>query len=312
MNMKSVPVIYLIFNRPEATRRSHQILREIRPEKLLVVADGPRAHVADDRERCLLTRQIATDIDWPCELQTCFSDVNLGLKQRVASGLSWAFEQVEEAIVVEDDCLPDPSFFRFAAEMLEKYRQDERIMCISANNFQQGRRRAPYSYYFSLFPHCWGWATWRRSWRHFDLGMSRWPELRDGGWLRDMIQDKAGLSYWHQTFEGCHRGMVNSWATAWTFSCWAQNGLTLLPEVNLVRNIGFGKDGTNTTSSDNHLSAITSSSLQFPLRPPPYVLRDTQADHATQLLVYNPAPPPPLAQRILRKLRRTFSSSPSR
>ena len=290
--MNPVPVIYLVFNRPEATRQSFAIIRAARPPRLLVVADGPRPHVPDDAEKCRLVREIATAVDWPCRVDTDFSAANLGLKRRVSSGLDWAFGLVEEAIVVEDDCLLDPSFFPFAAELLEKYRHDERVTCISANNFQRGQRRGAASYYFSHYPHCWGWASWRRAWRHFDGDMAQWPRLRDTGWLRDVLGDGEAARHWRGVFDLCAEGKINSWATPWTFSCWARGGLTALPAVNLVRNIGFGEDGTNTLSSRHVASGLQAGALPFPLRHPEGVARDAAADAFTQREQYAPTPPP--------------------
>jgi len=304
--MSTVPVIYLIFNRPEVTRRSFEVLRALRPARLLIVADGPRPQIPEDAEKCRLTREIATAIDWPCQLQTDFSPANLGLKPRIVSGLNWAFTQVEEAVVIEDDCLPDPTFFRFAAEMLEKFRDDTRVMCVSANNFQEGRRRTEDGYYFSRYPHCWGWATWRRAWRHFDPELKQWPRLREGGWLRDMLQDDAAVPYWQGIFDRCAAGEINSWAFPWTYSCWIQSGLTILPNQNLVRNIGFGQDGTNTTSADHPASKLPVSPLSFPLRHPAWVIRDAQADAFTQYRQYAP-PAAPRWRRILRRLRAALS-----
>lgn len=303
--MPPLSVIYLIFNRPAVTRESFRALREARPERLFVVADGPRPGVPDDVEKCRQAREIATAVDWPCEVRTDFAETNLGVKRRVAGGLTWAFAQTEEAVVIEDDCVSDPSFFRFAAEMLERYRDDARVMCVSGDNFQEGPPRTEDSYYFSRYPHCWGWATWRRAWNHFDPDLKRWPELRDGGWLHDILQDEAALPYWEGIFDGCAAGSINSWAFPWTYSCWVQSGLTILPRVNLVRNIGFGADGTNTTSTDHSASRLGAGALPFPLCHPAWVIRDTRADAFTQRRHFA-APPPSLPRRALRRLRSFF------
>ncbi len=307
-DIPAVPVIYLVFNRPEVTRQSFAILRTLRPARLFVVADGPRPHIAGEAEKCRLTREIATAVDWPCQLRTDFSETNLGLKQRIASGITRAFEEVERAIVLEDDCLPDPTFFRFAAEMLEKYREDERIFCVSGDNFQGGRRRTEADYYFSLYPHCWGWATWRRAWRHFDPALAEWPRLRGQGWLRKLLGNRAAAAYWQSIFDGCADGRINSWAFPWTYSCWVNQGLTILPEVNLVRNIGFGQEGTNTTSADHSASALRAGALSFPLRHPSRVVRHRRADAFTQRHHFG-APGPSLLDRIRRRWRRAFPSA---
>lgn len=153
------PVAFLIFNRPDTTRRVFAEIAKARPPKLLVVADGPRADHPDDVEKCAAVRAIIDGIDWDCKVLTNYSDINLGCKRRVSSGLDWVFDTVEEAIILEDDCLPHPAFFRFCEEMLNKYRDDKRIAMISGDNFQFGRKRTEYSYYFSRYPHIWGWAS---------------------------------------------------------------------------------------------------------------------------------------------------------
>ncbi len=177
------PVAFLIFNRPELTRKVFATIAQAKPSKLLVVADGPRADVPDDREKCSEARAIIGRIDWDCEVLTNYSSANMGCRARISTGLEWVFTNVEEAIILEDDCIPHPTFFRFCKELLTRYRDDQRVMMISGDNFQMGRNRTPYSYYFSRFFHCWGWATWRRAWRHYDIDMELWPSLRDGSWL---------------------------------------------------------------------------------------------------------------------------------
>jgi hypothetical protein len=277
----STPVAFLIFNRPDTTARVFEAIRQAEPPKLLVVADGPRADHPEDVERCAAARAIIERVDWDCEVLKNFAETNMGCKQRVSSGLDWVFETVEEAIVLEDDCLPHPSFFRFCEELLERYRDDERIMAISGDNFQFGRQRTEYSYYFSRYPHCWGWATWRRAWRHYDGKMELWPLIRDGNWLEDILEDRQSIAYWANIFDKTCNGGIDSWAYAWTFSCWIQSGLTILPNVNLVSNIGFGPDATH-TAGRGRSSILAVDSVSFPLLHPPFVIRDACSDRFTQ------------------------------
>ena len=187
----SPPVAFLIFNRPELTRKVFASIAQARPSKLLVVADGPREDVSDDEENCSEARATIDRIDWDCEVLTNYSSVNMGCRARISTGLEWVFKNVEEAIILEDDCIPHPTFFRFCKELLARYRDDQRVMMISGNNFQMGRKWTPCSYYFSRFFHCWGWATWRRAWKHYDIDMGLWPALEDGSWLLHVLGDKA-------------------------------------------------------------------------------------------------------------------------
>jgi len=275
------PIVFIIFNRPDTTKRVFAEIAKARPPKLLVIADGPRADHPDDAEKCAAVRAIIDGVDWDCEVLTNYSDVNLGCKRRVSSGLDWVFDTVDEAIILEDDCLPHPTFFRFCEELLEKYRDDERIAMISGNNFQFGRKRTEYSYYFSRYPHIWGWASWRRAWDNYDVDMKIWHEIRDVGWLEDLLGAKKSVWYWKYIFKNVYKGKIDSWAYQWTFSCWIQSALTVLPNVNLVSNIGFGSEAVHTTEN-NKFSNMKTEPITFPISHPPYILRDSVADNITE------------------------------
>jgi hypothetical protein len=281
MYMKT-PVAFLIFNRPDTTVKVFEAIRQAKPPKLLVVADGPRSDRPDEAEKCKDTREIIKQVDWDCEVLTNYSDVNLGCKKRVASGLDWVFENVEEAIILEDDCLPHPSFFLFCEELLDKYRDDNRVMTISGDNFQFGKVRNNDSYYFSRYPHCWGWASWRRAWQHFDIEMKDWSKIRGEGWLQDIFCDSSCVKFWMKTFQSTYEGKINTWDYIWTYYCWLQNGLTILPNVNLVSNIGFGNEGTHTKSKKNIFANIPAEEIKFPLQHPSFMIRNEKADYLTQ------------------------------
>lgn len=295
------PVAFLIFNRPETTRRVFEAIRYARPPRLLVVADGPRPNVPGDAERCSAARAVIDSVDWECQVVTNYAEANMGCKRRVSSGLTWVFDTVEEAIILEDDCLPHPTFFRFCEELLERYRSDERVMAISGDNFGV-RPRTDASYYFSLFNFIWGWASWRRAWQLYDLEMSLWPTVRDGGWLLDVLQHSDAARYWAERFQLCHDGRLDTWDYPWTFACWINGGLTAVSTVNLVSNIGFGSDGTHTMSMDESLANIPAEGLTFPLRHPQLILRDTRADAFVQETRYNPG----WRRRVERKLHHLF------
>jgi hypothetical protein len=284
----NTPVSLLIFKRPNTTEKVFRAIREARPPKLLVVADGPRADRPDEARKCAMTREIIERVDWDCEVLTNYSDVNLGCKRRVSSGLDWVFGEVEEAIVLEDDCVPHPTFFRYCEELLNRYRDDERIVSISGDNFQFGRRRTEYSYYFSRYEHVWGWATWARAWEKNDVNMKLWPEVREGGWLKDILQDNRAVQDWSAIFENTYQNRIDSWDYAWVFSCWIQNGLSILPNINLVSNIGFGSEGTHTLE-ESPLGNLAARPMNFPLLHPPFVVRDARADSFTQHKVLTPA-----------------------
>lgn len=258
------------------------VLERVKPSVLYVIADGPREDVSSDIDGCAQVKTLINNIDWECKIYTNYAERNLGCRQRVASGLNWVFSQVESAIILEDDCVPEPSFFRFCTELLNRYSTDERVMVISGDNFQFRRQRTEDSYYFSRYPHCWGWATWKRAWQHYDADMSHWPTIRDNQWLQDILGDRLAAKYWQHKFQQTYEGKVNAWGFIWTLSCWMQNGLCILPNVNLVSNIGFGSTGTHHTHRYSPFAEMATEPILFPLKHPYIIVRDAQADAFTQ------------------------------
>ena len=280
------PVAFFIFRRPDTTEKVFAEIARARPPKLFVVADGPRKERTGEADACAATRAIIDRVDWDCEVLTNYSEVNMGGPRRFPSGLDWVFSQVEEAIILEDDCLPHPTFFRFCEELLERYRDDERIAAISGNNFQFGRKRTAYSYYFSRYPHVWGWATWRRAWKTYDANMKAWPEIRDGGWLREYSRNLRTIKFRLKKFNDLYEGKNINWDGKWTFACWLQGQLAVLPNVNLVSNIGFGKDATHTMDANSVRSAMKTEPMEFPLIHPHFILRDSVADDFSERIVF--------------------------
>jgi hypothetical protein len=273
----TTPVGFIIFNRPDTTARVFAEIAKARPTKLLIIGDGPRPHKAGEAERVAVTRKIIAQVDWPCEVLTNFSDVNLGCKKRVSSGIDWIFKEVEEAIVLEDDCLPDPTFFRFCQEMLEHYRHDSRIGMISGDNFQLKRPPDAESYYFSKYTHIWGWATWRNRWKDYDVDMRLWPQVRDQGRLQDLVLEKTEVSYWRSIFERVYKGKIDTWDYQWSFANWCMGRINILPSVNLISNIGFGLEATRTVIP-SPLADLPTQAMRFPLFHPEIQIRSRGAD----------------------------------
>ncbi len=280
------PVVLLAFARPRETERVLDAVRAARPERLLVVADAPRAEVEGEAERCDRVRELIGAIDWDCDVQTDFAREHMGLRARVVSGLTWVFGEVEEAIVLEDDCLPHPTFFRFCEELLARYRDDERVWSISGNNFQWGGDRPADSYYFSRYAHIWGWAGWRRAWQRHDPDSARWPALRDSGWLAQRLEDPYAVRYWSHQFQRSHEGF-DTWDFAWMLSAWEAGALNVVPRVNLVSNIGFGPDGTHTSGDHRGVFGnLPVEDIGFPLRHPRRVRPDSAADAFTEDVMF--------------------------
>lgn len=275
----SVPVVLIVFRRPDTTRRVLDAIRRARPRQLFVIADGPHEKHPTDAEQCQATRDVVAEVDWDCDVRRNYADENMGCQQRVATGLDWVFDQVDRAIILEDDCVPDPSFFSFCAKMLDRYESETHVMTVSGNNFQP-ERRTKYSYYFSRYMHCWGWATWQRAWRQFDISTDEWSTVRDEDWLSEIFESSSAASYWRDTLDRVFKGEVDSWAYVWQYNIWMRGGLNVLPEVNLVRNIGFDDGALHTKQGTS--PAAHASSIEQPIRHPPVIVRHRTADQYTQ------------------------------
>ena len=273
------PVLFTVFNRPSHTRRVLEGIRAARPRVLFVSADGPRAGRQDDVRRCREVRETVRNVDWDCDVRTRFHEQNLGLKRAMTTALDWFFSEVGEGIVLEDDCLPSPDFFRFCSELLERYRHDERVMQISGSNFLLGRHTGEASYYFSRINDVWGWATWGRAWRYFDVAMKGFGRFEAEGRIHDYLPD-PDISAWVMSYfeEACRtREGAGIWSSAWAFAVFTQNGLTAVPAVNLVENIGLVRDGTNAGATFKPYIGFRSGTLGE-IQHPEFVIPDGAAD----------------------------------
>jgi len=259
------PVVIIIYKRPDETQQLMDRLASVKPKKLYVIADAPKQ--IEDRVLCDRAWQIATHPDWDCAVMSHRSESNLGCRQRVSSGLNWVFEQETSAIILEDDLLPNPSFFRFTEELLNYYAADSDVWHISGNNHQQGQHRSEASYTFSKHTHCWGWATWRRAWKHYEADMASWPAFRDTGGMQSVCPDPLEREYFTKWLDWVHSGQRDSWAYVWTYSMWKGGGLGINPEENLVINIGFGETATH-TRKPGQTGPLETRELQWPLIHP--------------------------------------------
>lgn len=281
----TTPVAFFIFNRPDLTLRVFERIRDAKPQKLFIIADGAR--FPEEENKCKEARNIVQKIDWDCEVLTAFSDVNLGCKLRLSSGLDWVFSKVGEAIILEDDCLPDPTFFKFCSELLEYYRNDERVMMISGDNFCLGNQRTHYSYYFSRYINIWGWATWKRAWQCYDVEMKLWNEIKDENWLQDIFLDHRTVEYWSDNFQKTYDGEIDTWDYQWVLACWINSGYSIVPNYNLVSNIGFGNDSSHTKYTKSKSNAMSRKSMPFPINHPPFMIQDTISDRFLQKEFFN-------------------------
>jgi hypothetical protein len=273
------PVLFLIFNRPSTTKVVFEAIRKARPSKLYIAADGPRKNKPGEVEKCNEARAIASNVDWECEVKTLFREQNLGCGKGVSNGITWFFQHEPEGIILEDDCLPNESFFPYCAELLERYRHDSRIMEVSGNNIRPEKYcKGEYSYSFSDHNGIWGWASWRRAWNLYDYEMKQYRNVRKNQCLKDNFNSIFEKHYFQWVFERTYLFPHITWDYQWEFVKRINSGLTIVPKKNMVINIGFGADATSTTNLDTPSSNLKAELLEFPLRHPPYVISDKEAD----------------------------------
>lgn len=284
------PVLLTVFNRPHETRQVLERLKIVRPEKIYVAADGPREGRSEDQSLCEDVRKlIAEEIDWSANVMTDYAQRNLGLRQRIASAITWTLENEDSVIVLEDDCVPDTSFFRYCTELLEKYEREPRVGVVTGDNFQPEGFNCGASYYFSRYPHCWGWATWRRAWGLNDQAMSDWPRVRSTDWLSSIFPEPLEALYWQQLFDDTYSGKIDTWDYQWTYACWRHNMLTVTPRTNLVRNVGIGEAATNTRDAEPEKHHRKCLAMEFPLLHPFWLERNKEADDYAQQTVFGRA-----------------------
>ena len=274
----NTPVAFLIFNRPDTTAQVFAAIRQARPPKLLVVADGPRTGRPGEADLCAATRAIVDGVDWPCEVLKNFADQNMGCKQRIASGLDWVFREVEEAIILEDDCLPHPDFFPFCEKMLQRYRDDERVMMIGGTNYLLDRLDIEESYCFSRYFAIWGWATWRRAWAKYDLAMDEWPRYKAAGTLKSFYPQRFMQRFVSNMFDGARTGRLATWDIQWFYSCLFSNALCIIPRVNLISNIGLVGTHTSGDTRNNAFPVygLPSDGMRHPATVSPCSLYDQE------------------------------------
>ena len=280
----STPVLFLIFNRPEQTRRIFEAIRRYKPEQLFVAADGPRAEVDGEAKLCLEAREVLQLIDWDCRVETLFREENLGCRIAVSSAIDWFFDYVEAGTILEDDCLPSMSFFHYAAELLANYREHPDVMMISGNNFHGSRPGSVDGYHFTRVPHIWGWATWRRAWQCYDIEMSDLPDFLHSGSLANISTDMDVQDYWAKCFIKAYDRKINTWDYQWAFAIFRHQGLCICPDKNLVQNIGFDVNATHTCTPPPNLVDLEANDLTISAHHKE-VLADRDSDAAEYQLM---------------------------
>lgn len=274
----STPILFLIFNRLDTTKKVFSKIRQVQPLRLYIAADGYRTECQDEAEKVQEIRDyVINEIDWDCEVKTLFREQNLGCRIAVSTAIDWFFYHEPEGIILEDDCLPTQSFFAFCQTLLEYYRNDKRVMHISGNNFQLGNCTTNYSYFFSKYGGSWGWASWRRAWKYFDLDMQTWSEFKEMKAIDFICDEWSEKMYWTNIFERTAQGIPNTvWDYQWLYARWTQSDLSIVPAVNLVSNIGFNSEATHTLY-DNHLANMKTEDI-WKINHPPFIIRNCLAD----------------------------------
>ncbi|MDZ4757591.1 MAG: hypothetical protein SGJ10_05565 [Bacteroidota bacterium] len=291
-NLYNTPILIIAFNRYDTTVQVFEMIKKLKPKYLYIAVDGPRKSKEGEAEKVENVKSIFNNIDWECEVHTLFRKQNLGCKMGVSSAITWFFEQVEMGIIIEDDILLDPTFFNFAEEMLEYYKDEERVMDINAVNFQP-KRRTTDSYYFSKYALVWGWATWRRAWAKYDVAIKDYNK----NILSAFISNKKVLQQFDKKFSQIISNELDTWDYQWNYTIWKNSGLCITPEFNMCYNIGFGVDATHTGGADFHASKMKMVKMEFPVFHPDTKNINIKADQYYELFAVEPS----LYKRLLAK-----------
>lgn len=280
------PILIVFWRRPQPVMRLIARIKPLQPATLFLACDGPREGNEDEALQVTRSRhQVEDAIDWPCSIQKRYSDINRGVKYGPYEAIEWFFASVDHGIIFEDDCLPETSFLPFCAAMLERFRDDERIWQVTGNNFVPSSVSSSSSYFFSMYPSTWGWASWRRCWRLYDIKMSSWREVRDSGLLVNAFETGQELDYWTTIWNNLvDYNYPLAWDYQWIYACIINRGLCIVPRSNLVSNIGFGSDGTNCLSAANSLANLPTVPIDF-IHHPQLLLPNRSYDRAMQAVI---------------------------
>ena len=272
-------VLFLVFNRLEKTKQVFEAIREAKPPRLYIAADGAREDKVGEEEKVLAVREYITqNINWDCEVKTLFRDKNLKSPDACSSAISWFFENEEMGIIFEDDCLPVKSFFWFCEELLEKYKDNHRIGMISGTNLKNGEKIGDADYFFSIYGHMWGWASWSNRWKNFDMDFQ---SHNSSDYIENIFTDKRTVKYWKNIFNS-----TRNWDYSWLFILWKNDQLSIYPNINLVSNIGMGADATHPSDENHEFSNLKRFELKISNHPLE-IKRNYDADYYESKKVYN-------------------------
>jgi hypothetical protein len=275
------PVLFLIFNRPDVTEFVFEQIKKVQPKRFYVAADGPRDGKKNENNLCLQTRSIIEKIDWNCEIKTLFRDENLGCKYAVSSAIDWFFENEEQGIILEDDCLPSQHFFRYCDELLDKYKNHDQIMHIGGTNFHTNKNFGQDSYYFSNLTNVWGWASWRSAWKNYDVEMSKYNNTDSYQTFFSIFKHKIISDEWSKILKRLVENKIDTWDYQWTITILLNNGLSIMPNTNLIKNIGFGENATHTNNIKSNIPQPEIEDLPEKINHPIAIFPQKEADLIT-------------------------------
>lgn len=311
--MTNSPVLFLIFNRPDLTEKVFSAIREAKPSQLFIAADGPRADKPGEKEKCELTRNLVLNgVDWDCEVHTLLRDTNMGCKLAVSSAIDWFFENVEEGIILEDDILPDQSFFKYCEEMLVRYKDNDQITQISGVNLMGEWNKNDESYFFSKAGGIWGWATWRRAWKHYDVEIKSWNNRTVRNGIKKFLDERKWFDLISDDFDKVYNGQCDTWDFQWVYTQMKIHGFSVIPSKNLIRNIGFRDDATHTKNANESIeSKMKAQTLIFPLNHPDKIISNyTYTSYYFNLLIRKPEPSVDLIiKKIKSRIKNVFKKT---
>ncbi|GAT62864.1 hypothetical protein [Paludibacter jiangxiensis] len=296
----TTPILFIIFNRIDTTKQVFEAIRSAQPSQLFVASDGARTDRTGEEDLCREVREyVMSSIDWECEVKTLFRDKNLGCGLGPATAITWFFEHVDEGIILEDDCLPHPDFFGYCAELLEKYRNNNEIAVIGGDNFNNGKVYGSASYYFSKYSYTWGWATWRRVWEEYRFDLKKLDKTKMWRQIDATFHTRSERDYWKSTFEQIIDSNRNdAWDYQLWFHVWYTGRCSIAPNVNLVKNIGFGDNATHTTDNDSHQAALHTNAI-LPLTDPSRIKIEEAADYFYFKHFWSPTPHKTLFEKMV-------------
>lgn len=299
--MSKPPVLFIVFNRPEETKTVLERLKLFKPEKLYVAADGPRDSKPGEKEKVNQVRALFDGMDSDCSLTLNFREKNLGCKKAVSSAIDWFFQNEPEGIILEDDCLPDLSFFSYCTELLAYYRNNEKISMISGDNFSFGKLSVKDSYYYSMYSHVWGWASWRRAWADYDVSLKSLDENLEK--LKKYLKTEREFEFWKTNLSLVRDGKIDTWDYQWVYTNFIKERVSVMPASNLITNIGFAPGATHTLDDSSIYSNMKSSEMKFPLKHPGKISANAEGDKYSRYMFLPPEPKVSVLRRIKNKLK---------